>query len=110
LSRSEKVVEEILEHESRPDALFFSNDTAAASAMVKLLHAGIRIPQDMAIIGFNNDPITTLVKPNISTVYYPAKEVGEVAARNLIRHLNGLEDLKQEQIVLDYKLILRESS
>ena len=40
----------------------------------------------------------------------PAKEVGEVAAKNLIRHLNGLEDLKQEQIVLDYKLILRESS
>ncbi len=110
LSRSEAVVDQIFAARERPDALFFSNDTAAASAMVKLIHRGIRVPEEIAIFGFNNDPITTLVKPAISTIHYPAKELGEQAARNLIKHLNGTEEMKAGDIVMKHRLIVREST
>jgi LacI family transcriptional regulator len=110
LSESENLVDKILSASDRPDAIFFTNDTAAALALVRLVNRGIRVPDDIAIFGFNNDPIATLVVPNISTVYYPAKEIGEVAARNLIRHLNGQEILKEKQITIGHRLVIREST
>lgn len=110
LSKSDAVVKKILLASRRPDAIFFTNDTAAASTMVKLIHQGLKVPEEIAIMGFNDDPITTLVKPNISTVHYPAKELGEVAARNLVQYLSGQEAFREVEITLGHQLIVREST
>jgi LacI family transcriptional regulator len=79
--------------------------------MVALKQGGIRIPEDIAFVGFNNDPVSTVVEPNLTTINYPGYEMGQVAARNLINHLNGASSIDTTNtIILRSELIVRESS
>jgi LacI family transcriptional regulator len=94
-----------------PDAVFVANDNCAAGCMVALKHSGIRIPQDIAFAGFNNDPVSTVVEPNLTTINYPGYEMGQVAARNLINHLSGASSIHSTNtIILRSELVIRESS
>ena len=94
-----------------PDAVFVSNDVCAASCMRTLKQNGIRIPADIAIAGFNNDPISRMVEPNITTVNYPAYQMGEIAATHLINHLNGTANFHTtNKIILKSELLIREST
>ena len=96
---------------SRPDAVFGANDTAAVHSMIHLKTAGIRIPDDIAFAGFNNDPISKVVEPNLTTINYSGYHIGEVAVMNLINHLKGLSSAKTTNtIVLRADLVIRESS
>jgi len=94
-----------------PDGVFVANDNCAAGCLLALKREGIRIPQDIAIVGFNNDPITTVLEPNLTSVNYPGYEMGMVAARNLVQHLNGLSSMETTNtILLKAELIVRASS
>jgi LacI family transcriptional regulator len=94
----------------RPDGLFAANDTSAVAAVVELQKSGIRIPDDIAVVGFNNEPISQVIQPNLTTVDYPAREIGEIAATSLINKLNNLQSVNLSTIVLKHSLIIRESS
>jgi LacI family transcriptional regulator len=103
--------EQILELENLPDGVFAANDTSAVACMLALKKKGIKIPRDIAFVGFNNDPIATVVEPNLSTVNYSGYEMGEVAARHLINHLLGISPInKTLSIVLRANFIERASS
>jgi len=94
-----------------PDAVFVANDNCAVGCMVALKQSGILIPGDIAFVGFNNDPVSTVVEPNLTTINYPGYEMGQVAARNLIDHLNGASSITTTNtIILRSELIIRESS
>lgn len=109
----EEIVRKIMEMKPLPDGLFVSNDACAASCIRHLKLAGIRIPEDIAVVGFNNDVISRLVEPNITTVNYPGYEMGELAMKNLIDHLEnpnkGILE-KTNKITLRSELIIRGSS
>ena len=100
----------ILNMSSLPDGVFAANDTCAVSCMSVLNHSGIRIPEDIAFIGFNNDPISRVIEPNLSTINYPGFEMGEIATRKLISHLNSETINLTNSIILKSKLIVRPSS
>jgi LacI family transcriptional regulator len=101
----------ILEMKPRPDAVFVANDNCAVGCMTALKQAGIRIPADIAFVGFNNDPVSTVIEPNLTTVNYPGYEMGQIAARNLIDHLNGASSIHSTNtIILRSELMIRESS
>ena len=101
----------ILNMRERPDAVFVANDNCAVGCMLALKQAGIRIPQDIAFVGFNNDPVSRVIEPNLTTINYPGYEMGEVAARNLINHLNGISPIHSTNtILLRSELIIRASS
>jgi LacI family transcriptional regulator len=94
-----------------PDAVFVANDNCAVGCMIALKQAGLRIPRDIAFVGFNNDPVSTVVEPNLTTVNYPGYQMGEAAARNLINHLNGVSNISATNtILLRSELIVRDSS
>ena len=96
---------------TRPDGVFSANDTAAVHCMIHLKTKGIRIPEDIAFAGFNNDPISKVVEPNLTTVNYSGYHIGEVAVMNLIGHLKGISNTKTTNtIVLRADLVVRESS
>jgi LacI family transcriptional regulator len=79
--------------------------------MRTLKENGIAIPTDIAIVGFNNDAIGNLIEPALTTIDYPGKEMGEIAARNLINHLKGVSNINQTNtIILRSDLIIRKSS
>lgn len=94
-----------------PDGIIVANDNCAVGCMLALKQAGIRIPEDIACVGFNNDPVAEVIEPNLTTIDYPGYEMGEVAARNLINHLNGTYPVHTTNtIVLRSELIIRASS
>ena len=101
----------ILQMTQRPDAVFSASDTCAVYCMIGLKEAGIKIPADIAFAGFNNDPISKVIDPNLTTVNYSGYHVGETAVSCLIDHLKGKSNLKTTNtIVLRSDLIIRESS
>jgi LacI family transcriptional regulator len=94
-----------------PDGIFVANDTCAIGCMLALKQAGFRIPEDMAVVGFNNDPVSVVIEPNLTTINYSGYEMGQVAARNLINHLNGSSPISNTNtIILRSQFIIRGSS
>lgn len=95
----------------RPDAVFSANDTAAVYCMLALKAAGLRIPEDIAFAGFNNDPISRVIEPNLTTMDYSGDSIGDTAATYLINHLNGLSNLHTTNaITLRADMVIRASS
>ncbi|MBS1748157.1 MAG: LacI family DNA-binding transcriptional regulator [Bacteroidetes bacterium] len=106
-----KAASRILAMKHLPDGIFITNDFCAAIVMQALKDAGIRLPQDIAIVGFNNDLIGKVVSPKLTTINYPGFEMGQVAARTLINHLKGLWDMNlTTTVVVNSELIVRDSS
>lgn len=94
-----------------PDGVFVANDNCAVGCMLGLKQSGVNIPGDIAFVGFNNDPVSTVVEPNLTTINYPGYEMGEIAARNLINHLNGTGSITSTNtILLRSELMVRDSS
>jgi len=100
----------ILKMKKLPDGIFTANDTSAVACIRELKHAGIKIPETIAVVGFNNDPIARVVEPNLTTIEYPGPEMGEVAATTLINKLKNTPATHVNSVVLSHRLIVRESS
>lgn len=101
----------ILSMKNLPDGIFITNDFCAAIVMQALKDNSIRVPQDVAIVGFNNDIIGKVVSPKLTTINYPGFEMGQLAARTLIGHLKGQWDMNiTSTMVIKSELIVRESS
>lgn len=106
-----KAIDCIKSMEKIPDGLFVTNDSCAAYCITLLKQMGLSVPKDIAVIGFNDDPIARVVEPNLSTIRYPGQEMGEIAAQSLINHLNLLSNINHTNtIILHSELVIRESS
>jgi len=102
---------QILAMNPRPDGVFATNDFFAAVFLQNLKENGVRVPEDIAMVGFNNDAIARIIQPKLTTVSYPGEEIGEQAARSLLDQLNGLPSARTtETIIIRSELIIRESS
>lgn len=101
---------ELLASKDRPDAFFTISDRLALGAMQAIKEKGLSMPDDVGLVGFNNEPVMNLVTPRISSVDMPAFEIGKAAAKIFIQVLNndGLPD--QEELILKPRLFVRTSS
>jgi LacI family transcriptional regulator len=104
------VTQRLLEMSELPDGIFTANDTTGVSCIRVLKQAGIKIPEQIAVAGFNNDPLSKVIEPNLTTMNYPGQEMGELAAATLIRKLDNKEGTSLNTIVLHHNMIIRESS
>jgi LacI family transcriptional regulator len=106
-----EAAKQIIKMKPLPDGAFITNDFSAAVCMQTLKEHGVRIPEDIAVVGFNNDAIGKIIEPQLTTIDYPGIDMGEIAARNLINHLKGLSNIKHTNtIVVRSNLIIRKSS
>jgi DNA-binding LacI/PurR family transcriptional regulator len=101
--------QELLSSKKRPDAIFTISDRMAIGAMLAIKEKGLRMPQDIGLVGFNNEPFTNLVTPRISSVDQPSFELGKVAAKLFIERVHN-SDMNHIEEVLKPKLYVRESS
>lgn len=108
----EAATEQLMQITNLPDGIFCSNDTTAVSAILTLKKMGIKIPEEVAVIGFNDDPISSIVEPALSTVSHPAMEMGELSTQRILQHVLKKEGTPKiaERSVLDTHLIIRASS
>lgn len=105
-----ETVQRVLKMNPLPDAIFSSNDSSAVVCIRELKQAGIAIPREIAVGGFNDEPISTVVEPNLTTIHYPGQEMGEVCASILIRKLAKPDNGDLNKVVLRHRLIIRGSS
>ena len=92
-----------------PDGIFFINDLSAITAMRYLQKKGIDIPGNIKIAGFNDDPVSSMVYPSLTTVMQPGYEIGKLAIRMLVDEITS-PATEFQNIQLRTQLIMRDSS
>ncbi|ATL27261.1 LacI family DNA-binding transcriptional regulator [Streptomyces formicae] len=94
--------------EGKPEftAVFAGDDRAAAAAIIALREYGLRVPDDMSVVGYNDDPVAGDITPGLTTVHIPAEEMGRVAVRQA---LSGSPRAGQERHVLGTHIVIRDS-
>jgi len=91
-----------------PDAVFVASDTMALGALRALRDVGMRVPEDMAVVGFDDMPYSATAVPPLTTVRQPVQRVGSLAFEGLLDIIeNGLEPVRR--LVVPTELIVRES-
>jgi DNA-binding LacI/PurR family transcriptional regulator len=99
--------QEIWKGKHRPTALVAMSDILAIGAMGAARDAGVRITEDLSIIGFDDLPISSWVNPPLTTISQPLRRKGKLAADMLVKHIEG--QIEPEHLVLRTQLIVRES-
>ena len=102
--------QELLNMKKRPDAIFTISDRMAIGAMLAIKEKGLKMPQDIGLVGFNNEPVVNLVTPGISSVDQPAFELGKMAAKLFIQTVHNNDEMNIVEEILKPKLQVRESS
>lgn len=92
-----------------PSALFCANDPLAMGAMQALLDVGIKVPDEVSIIGFNDVDACNFTRPTLSTVYAPSSEMGEIGASVLHNMIEGNDVFYPRRIQLPCQLVIRKS-
>lgn len=104
-----KLAKEILKMKNRPTAILTCNDLVAIGAIYCFIENGIKVPDDISIIGFGNYKILNYTKVPLTTVSLPVKEMGKKLAELAIKKMNEGLAFKNERIILPVELIIRKS-
>ncbi|TYA74965.1 LacI family DNA-binding transcriptional regulator [Seonamhaeicola marinus] len=102
---------QLLHLENRPDAVYVAGDYAALGALQVLNEQQIKMPEDIALVGFGDEPFTSMVTPSITSINQHSAEIGKRAALTFLEHAkkDTITQTLNKQI-LDAELVVRESS
>jgi DNA-binding LacI/PurR family transcriptional regulator len=105
-----RILRQILSLNERPDAIFTGSDEVAAGIIKEAKTAGLKIPDDLAVLGFDNQPIAELMDPGITTIHQPTEKMGIAAMRTIINCLEENKPLEKLVIECPIELVIREST
>jgi LacI family transcriptional regulator len=91
------------------DAVFAGNDLIALGAINAIKEVGLKIPENISLIGFDDMFFSAYLNPPLTTVHIPFNEEGAIAAKLLLKKMNNPEDKNIERIILDTEIVIRES-
>ncbi|QOD60977.1 LacI family DNA-binding transcriptional regulator [Polaribacter haliotis] len=102
---------QLLKLKKKPDAIYVAGDYAALGALQVLKEQNISIPNEIALVGFGNEPFTDMVSPTITSVNQHSEEIGKQAAKTFLKYVDN-ETIEQSlnKIILNAELIVRDSS
>lgn len=109
IASAEKIVPELLKRKPRPDAFLAVNDLTAAQTLMIVKKYGLRLPEDIAVVGFTNSQIATLTDPGLTSVDQKGYEMGQIAARLLLDRIENLKNPRQIKVIQS-ELVVRGSS
>ncbi|NLG84990.1 MAG: LacI family transcriptional regulator [Firmicutes bacterium] len=98
----------LLDREDPPDGVVAFNDLLAIGAMQAIKERGLRIPEDIAVVGFDDIEAASVVEPALTTVRQPLREIGETACKMLLQLING-EEVSTRRVVFEPTLVVRKS-
>lgn len=99
----------LLSQPERPDAVFAVSDVYAVGVVKAAKRLGLRVPEDVAVIGFDNIELSSMIEPTLTTIEQPSYQIGYQAAELLIEKIEN-PNLETRHIVLDTELIVRDST
>jgi len=104
-----KAMQKLLDVFPRPTAIFVASDVVSLGAIRAIKQAGLRIPQDIAVVGFDDIPMADYFDPPLTTVRIPSYGLGWASGERLVRLVQG-EVLDQDGMLLESELVIRSSS
>ena len=99
----------LLELKPMADGVFFVSDVVAVGAQRAFIEAGLRVPEDVAVVGFDDIDLTRICTPMLTTVAQPMHRIGRKAGEMLFTLLAGKE-LEYRRVILDYEIMRRQST
>lgn len=102
-------MEQLIASGTEFDSVFAHNDISAAGVLRALRTAGRSVPDDIAVVGFDDIPMAEHTEPPLTTVRQPTRQMGETAARMLLSHLGGTA-VPDAPVVLPTELVVRHSA
>ncbi|MEN4851580.1 LacI family DNA-binding transcriptional regulator [Pantoea agglomerans] len=108
-SAGKAAMNQLLAGETRPDAVFAVSDTLAAGAMAAIQQAGLRIPQDIAVVGFDGSELADMVSPPLTTLAQPSREIGRRACELVLQKIIR-PDSPPQCVIMQGELVVRASS
>ena len=102
-------MKQALARDPRPTAIFAANNFIALGALQALQEAGVRVPEDMALVCIDDVPFLSAIDPFLTVAAQPAYEMGELAAQLLVERLTARRNSKVREVVLAPQLIIRRS-
>lgn len=93
----------------RPSALFVTSDRKAIGVVRRLLERGLRVPEDMAVIGYDDIPYAACAQVPLTTVAIPTRRLGEISAEIMFSRLDGVAPDEPQQVLLSPELVTRAS-
>ena len=107
----EGALSELLEMKDKPDAIFTASDRITTTTLTLLRKLKIRIPNQIALLGFTNTQLAEVLNPSLSAIYQPGFEIGKKAVEMLISLIESRRPVTEfETTVLPTQLFIRESS
>jgi DNA-binding LacI/PurR family transcriptional regulator len=103
-------MQRILSQRPLPTAVFAASDVMALGAKMAIEDAGLRIPEDMSLVGFDDIPKVTWVSPKLTTIAQPRYQMGWEAARLLIDRIEQNIPPTRQKVVMEHKLVVRKST
>ncbi|TDT43695.1 LacI family transcriptional regulator [Maribacter spongiicola] len=104
-------IEKLLALKNRPDAIYVASDYAALGALQVLKEKNIKVPEEIKLVGFGNEPFTSLVTPSITSVSQHSEQIGKLAAETFLSYVDTDVVIQSlNKIILDSELIIRDSS
>lgn len=100
----------LLELNELPDAIFAYNSYIAFESMLAVKEKGLKIPDDIAFVGFANEPIISYIEPQLTTIIQPAYQIGKEAVNLFFQQLNNNGKFKPQTVILETKLVVKASS
>jgi LacI family transcriptional regulator len=94
----------------RPRAVFVSTDRQAMGFVERIVSQGLRVPEDVAVVGYDDIPFAACARVSLTTVAIPMRRMGELAAEILFDRLDGVAGSEPRQILLQPELVVRASS
>lgn len=105
-----KISLQMIAEKDRPDAVFAMIDPLAIDLMTVLKEKDVKIPDEIALAGFTNNPTSAVVDPSLTTISQPGYEMGKIAANHLLDQLDEIVSDEPQSFVLQTTLVARESS
>ncbi|PLS17341.1 LacI family transcriptional regulator [Bacillus sp. M6-12] len=107
--KAREKVKEILSGTKHYDAIFSTNNLMTLEILEGIKQIGLRVPNDIALLGYDETVWSMHIEPPLTTVKQPAYEMGEIAAKRLIKLIESKRKLKPETVLLEPELIIRKS-
>jgi LacI family transcriptional regulator len=107
----ENALNELLSLENKPDAIFTTSDRITTTTLMLLNRLKIKIPQEIALIGYTNTTLADVLNPSLSSVYQPGFEMGQRATQKLLELILAKRPVYDfETLVLPTQLVTRDST
>jgi LacI family transcriptional regulator len=100
----------LLDRADRPDAIVAANDLIAIGVLDVTRARGLRVPEDVALTGYDDIDAASLVSPPLTTIANPAREIGRACARLLLERLDGDVTEVTRAVALSNRLVVRDST